>query len=147
MDNWMQEIGGLLGFIAVVFICFGFYSRKKRQRIIDWPETTAEVIEYLGAYRKAMSSDEDSTSSMTWHKFKISYMANGETVETVIEHLGKDSYKIGQKIPVRYDPSDPTKQYDHYNAQSPWATGTPQFITAAALMVVGIIIFNLGAPK
>ena len=47
----MQEIGGLLGFIAVIFICFGFYSRQKRQKIIDWPETTAEVIEYLGSYR------------------------------------------------------------------------------------------------
>ena len=143
MYDWLQEIGGLLGFIAVVFVCFGFYSRKKRQRIINWPETTAEVLEYLGAYRETI--DEDEGSTVTWHKFKISYMANGETVETVTKQATKNIIRIGDRIPVRYDPSDPTKYYDHYNAQSPWATGTPQFITAAVLMVCGIVFFCLAS--
>jgi hypothetical protein len=145
MDNWMQEIGGLLGLIAVGLAGFGFYSRNKRQKIIDWPETTAEVTEYLGAYKQKYN--EDSTSAIKWHEFKISYVVNGETVESEIKHHVKNKFRIGDRIPVKYDPSDPTKQYDHYNAQSPWAKGTAQFITAAALMVIGIIVFVLASPK
>lgn len=85
----------IIALVGLFFLGMGFFRMDRMNR---FPATEAVITDIEAYYDTDDTLDHDVTVSLT---------VDGKTYEGKLDHY-KDSFEIGNRIEVRYDPKDPT---------------------------------------
>lgn len=149
-------VPGILGGLAAVLwlfagLFYAFYSHLagRVERVESWPTTEALVLVNHWETYQGLNRNTDKYEPMPILRLEYSYEVDGKAYESKrgnnIDGVGGrfdyDAYPVGSRLPIRYDPDNPSISGAKMDLENEMNLGAFKY-PIGALTAIGLVLFG-----